>query len=157
MWIPPRHGVGKRGESSSPPVRGQEATHPSPPPTGGCEIVEPSPPHIGEWQTVGPSLPSNVPEVVDPSTSTVQDCTDDDMEGFVTVSRKKGQKRSCPVVNETKAIQSKILVMSNVPSLQDASHIENPSSGLEIEPEPIITLTNSFAHSLNCLSCTSVM
>ena len=65
-------------------------------------MVEPSPPHIGEQQTVGPSsIPTNVPEVVGRLTSTVQDCTDDDMEGFVTVSRKKGQKRSCPVVNET--------------------------------------------------------
>ena len=35
--------------------------------------------------------------------------------------------------------------MLDVPSLQEASHIENPSSGLKIEPEPIITLTNSFA------------
>ena len=86
----PPNGVGERGESSSPPVRGREATDPSPLPTGGCEMVEPSPPHIGEQQAVGPSsLPTNVPEVVGPSTSTVQDCTDDDMEGFVTVSRKK--------------------------------------------------------------------
>ena len=120
----PRHGVGERGESSSPPVRGREATDPSPPPTEGCEMVEPSPPHIGEQQTVGPSLlPSNVLEVVSPSTFTVQDCTDDDMEGFVTVS-KKGQKRWCPVVNETKKTQSKILVVSDVPSLRDASLIE---------------------------------
>ena len=35
--------------------------------------------------------------------------------------------------------------MSDVTSLRDASLIENPSSGLEIEPEPIRTLTNSFA------------
>ena len=75
-------------------VSGKQQTPPPPPPlTGGCEMVEPSPPHIGERQTVGPSsLPSNVPEVVGPSTSTVQDYTDDDVEGFVTVSRKKVAK-----------------------------------------------------------------
>ena len=109
-------------------------------------MVEPSPPHIGEQQTVGSSsLPTSVSEVVGPSTSTVQDCTDDNMEGFVKVSRKKGQKRSCPVVNETEKTQSKILIVSDVPSLQDASLIENLSSGLGIEPELNRTLTNSFA------------
>ena len=109
----PRHGVGERGESSSPPVR--------------------------EWQTVGPSSRPPLYRTVLMTT----------WRGFVTVSRKKGQKRSCPVVNETKTTQSKILVVSDVPSLQDASHIEIPSLGLGIEPEPIITLT--FICTTRCL------
>ena len=56
-------------------------------------MVEPSPSPIGEQQTIGhSSLPTNVPEVVSPSTSTVQDCVDDDVEAFVKVSREKGAK-----------------------------------------------------------------
>ena len=105
--------------SRPPPVGGQEENDPSPLSSGEREAVDPSPRPIGGREK-DPSPPPLVACEEDPSPPpmgereedsfphTVQDSTDENMEVFITVAWKKGQKCSCPGVTERKEMHNKI-------------------------------------------------